>query len=265
MILESFAPMTVETAVKPEVAEQPGKGKARVVVLLALLLGVVAAFFTWPIGDWIQDWLQQAVAWVEALGPWGPLALVGLYIVACVALAPASVLTLGAGAVFGVVQGTIAVFIGATLGASAAFLVGRYLARDWVASKVAGNPRFSAIDRAVSREGLKIVVLTRLSPVFPFNLLNYAYGLTGVTFRDYFIGSLGMLPGTLMYVYLGSVGAAAAGSAGGTDGAEDAGAAGGLGLEVVGLLATIVVTVFVTRIASRALNEATANSADGES
>src|SRR5207302_6285236 len=96
--------------------------------------------------------------------------------------------------------------IGATLGATAAFLVGRYLARDWVAHRIEANQKFKAIDQAVGREGGKIVLLTRLSPIFPFNLLNYAFGVTQVTLRSYFLASaVGMIPGTILYVYIGSV------------------------------------------------------------
>jgi uncharacterized membrane protein YdjX (TVP38/TMEM64 family) len=221
-------------------------GKGRLLLPILALVSLVAALFLLP----IDSWLHAAVEWVDGLGLWGPVALVGLYIIACVLFVPGSVLTLGAGAVFGVGTGTLAVFVGATLGACAAFLVGRHFARDWIAAKVAGNARFAAIDRAVSREGLKIVLLTRLSPVFPFNLLNYAYGLTGVRFRDYLIGCLGMLPGTLMFVYLGSTGADLAGAAAGTGEASDA------WFKALGLVATIVVTLYVTRIAGRALNEA---------
>jgi len=217
--------------------------KSRTMVLALVALAVIAAIVLLP----LKEWLGQTVDWVESLGSWGPVALIVIYIVACVVLAPASVLTLGAGAVFGVVQGTIAVFIGATLGSCAAFLVGRYLARDWVSAKVAGNARFAAIDRAVSREGLKIVVLTRLSPAFPFNLLNYAYGLTGVSFRDYAIGSLGMLPGTIMYVYFGSIGHNVAASNNAPATTEES------LMFWIGLAATVVVTLFITRIAGRAL------------
>ncbi len=153
-----------------------------------------------------QALLRQALDLIAGLGPWGPVMFVLLYIVATVFFLPGSILTLGAGFVFGVIKGAILVSIAATLGATAAFLVGRYLARDWVAKKIEGNVRFKAIDEAVAREGWKIVGLTRLSPVFPFNLLNYAFGLTRVSLRDYFFASwIGMMPGTLMYVYLGSL------------------------------------------------------------
>ena len=154
----------------------------------------------------MQELLRRSLDWVAGLGPTGVIAFVVIYILACVFMLPGSVLTLGAGAVFGVVKGSVIVSVASTLGATAAFLVGRYLARDRVAKLIEGNERFRAIDEAVGREGWKIVGLTRLSPVFPFNLLNYAYGITKVSLRDYFLASwVGMVPGTLMYVYLGSL------------------------------------------------------------
>jgi uncharacterized membrane protein YdjX (TVP38/TMEM64 family) len=163
---------------------------------------------------------------------------------------PGSVLTLGAGAVFGLVKGAVLVSVAATLGATAAFLVGRYLAREWVAGKVERYPRFAAIDRAVAREGWKIVGLTRLSPVFPFNVLNYAFGLTRVSLRDYFFASwIGMMPGTVMYVYVGSL----AGDLAALGAGSRARTPVEWTLYVVGLLATVAVTVYVTRLARAAL------------
>ena len=119
------------------------------------------------------------------MGASGAMLIVLLYIAACVLMLPGSILTLGAGALFGVVTGTIAVSLGSTVGACAAFLVGRTVARRRIAPKVSANPRFAAIDRGVGREGFKIVLLTRLSPIFPFNMLNYAFGLTKVSFIHY--------------------------------------------------------------------------------
>ncbi len=190
--------------------------------------------------------LRRSLDWVAGLGPVGVIAFIAIYILACVFMLPGSVLTLGAGAVFGVVKGSVIVSVSATLGATAAFLVGRYLARDAVARRIEGNERFRAIDEAVGREGWKIVGLTRLSPVFPFNLLNYAYGITKVSLRDYFLASwVGMLPGTVMYVYLGSLAGSLA-----TLGRHGTGRTPAQwALYGVGLLATVVVTVFVTRIA----------------
>jgi len=198
----------------------------------------------------IQGVLRGALEWIEELGPAGAAAFVGIYVVACVLFIPGSILTLGAGAVYGVVRGSLLVSVASTLGATAAFLAGRYLARDWVARRIEDNERFRAIDQAVGREGWKIVGLTRLSPVFPFNLLNYAYGLTRVSLRDYVLASwIGMIPGTVMYVYLGSLAGSLA--------TLDAGGGGRSPLQwmlyVIGLAATVAVTVYVTRIARAAL------------
>jgi uncharacterized membrane protein YdjX (TVP38/TMEM64 family) len=151
---------------------------------------------------------------------------------------------------FGVVRGTLLVSLASTLGATCAFLLGRYLARDWVAKKIEGNGSFAAIDQAVAGEGWKIVLLTRLSPVFPFALLNYAFGLTRVSLRDYVLASwLGMMPGTVMYVYLGSLARAGV--------AEQQRTPGEWALYIVGLLASVALAVIVTRIARGALAKRT--------
>ncbi len=204
-----------------------------------------------------QVLLQQALEWIESLGSIGAIAFIGIYIIATIAFLPAFILTLGAGVLFGVLWGSVYVFIGATLGAIAAFLVGRYLVRDWVAKKIAGNDKFSAIDRAVGKEGLKIVILTRLSPIFPFNLLNYAFGVTGVSIQDYIIGSIGMIPGTLMFVYIGSLAGSVA-----LIGTETAPTNPTLQwtIRIVGFVATIAVTIYITRIAKQALSQLTVDS-----
>ena len=201
----------------------------------------------------LQVLLKDTLVWIENLGSIGAIAFIGIYIAATVAFLPAFILTLGAGVLFGVLLGSIYVFIGATLGSIAAFLVGRYLARDWVAKKIADNDKFKAIDRAVGTEGLKIVLLTRLSPAFPFNLLNYAFGVTGVSVRDYIIGSIGMIPGTIMFVYIGSL----AGSLAliGTDAQPPVNPTLQWTIRIVGLIATVAVTVYVTRLAKQALAE----------
>jgi uncharacterized membrane protein YdjX (TVP38/TMEM64 family) len=201
----------------------------------------------------VQDLLKEALDWIGKLGPWGPVIFIAIYVVATVFFIPGSVLTLGAGAVFGVALGSVCVSISATLGATAAFLVGRYLARDAIARKIEKNEKFAAIDRAVASEGWKIVFLTRLSPVFPFTLLNYAFGLTRVRLSHYVLASwIGMMPGTVMYVYLGSLVNVGAGHRQRTTGEWV--------LYGVGLLATIVVTVFVTRLAKKALAKKISNS-----
>jgi len=205
-----------------------------------------------------QEWLRSILQWIDGLGAVGILAFIAIYIVATIAFLPGSILTLGAGVLFGVVQGFLFVFVGATLGATLAFAVGRYLARGWVAQKIAGNAKFRAIDEAVGREGFKIVLLTRLSPVFPFNLLNYAFGITNVSLRDYVLGCIGMIPGTLLYVYLGSLAGSIA-RIGTTEPSLNPTIQ--WGIRILGLVATIAVTVYVTRIARKALAASIANSA----
>ncbi|OGH58465.1 MAG: hypothetical protein A3G34_08330 [Candidatus Lindowbacteria bacterium RIFCSPLOWO2_12_FULL_62_27] len=165
---------------------------------------------------------------------------------------PGTVLSLAAGFLFGVWKGYLCVAAGSVAGASAAFWIGRTVGRDWVRRKVESYPRFSAVDRAVAQNGFKMVLLTRLSPVFPFNLQNFAYGITGVRFRDYVLASwIGMIPGTVMIVYVGSAMKSLAEVLTGT---VQAGPGQNI-LFVVGLLATVAVTVFATRVAKKALNE----------
>lgn len=199
-----------------------------------------------------QEVLRNALQWIEDKGPTGAIAFILIYIIATVAFLPGSILTLGAGIVFGVVLGSVYVFIGATMGATAAFLVGRYLARGWISKKLEANDKFKAIDEAVSTEGFKIVFLTRLSPMFPFNLLNYAFGVTGVALRDFFFGSIGMIPGTIMYVYIGSLASSLAMI--GTEN-QPTNPAVQWAIRIVGLIATVAVTIYVTHVARKALED----------
>jgi uncharacterized membrane protein YdjX (TVP38/TMEM64 family) len=196
--------------------------------------------------------MHRLLLWISSLGAVAPVVFIAAYVAACVLFIPGSIMTIGAGVLFGVVRGSIYVSIGATAGATAAFLIGRYFARDWVARKLAGNATFNAIDAAVGREGWKIVGLTRLSPVFPFNLLNYAYGLTSVSLRDYLLASwIGMLPGVVMYTYIGSL----IGDLTRIGAASTTRPAGYWILNVVGLAATVGVALYAARIARRALAE----------
>ena len=218
-----------------------------------LLFGIVAIIALVGVGRQLGGSLQQFAGWVDGLGWWGPLVYMAGYIGATVAFVPGSVLTLFAGAIFGLVNGTLYVFIAATIGATLAFLVARYVAREAIENRIQDNQRFAAIDRAVEREGFKIVLLLRLSPIFPFNLLNYALGLTGVCFTDYVFASIGMLPGTVLYIYSGKVAGDVATLAGG----ESVGGAAYYAIVALGFVATVVVTILVTRTARRALREAT--------
>ena len=238
-------------------AGEVGKHKKRkwlkpvigVVALIAIIV-VLRQFFGFK---QILNACDNCIAMVDSLGWLGPVIFGALYIPACVLFLPGSVLTLIGGFLFGVVTGTITVSIGSTVGATVACLIGRYVARDWVARKIEGNKTFSAIDEGVAQEGWKLVGLTRLSPVFPFSLLNYAFGLTKVSIPKYIIASwLGMLPGTLMYVYFGSLAGDLA-----ELGASGQAEKGPLqwALYVVGLLATVAVTIYITRIARQALKK----------
>ena len=231
-----------------ETSEQP-LTRLPVGRVLAAIVAVVALI---GLGRQLGGLLPQFVAWVDGLGIWGPLVFMAGYAAATVAFVPGSVLTLAAGAIFGLVNGTIYVLLAATVGASLAFLVARHGARAAIEARLAGDRRFAAVDRAVGRQGLKIVVLLRLSPVFPFNLLNYLLGLTSVRFADYFIACIAMLPGTLLYIYYGKLAGDVVQLAGG---ASIERGSGYWAVLILGLAATVAVTAVVTRTARRALDE----------
>jgi uncharacterized membrane protein YdjX (TVP38/TMEM64 family) len=240
-------------AVASDVVVSAGGARSRAAIWqlvagIAVLVGLVV------LGRQAGGWVVAFRDWVAGLGAWGPAIFIAGYALAVVAFVPAAILTLAAGAVFGLLPGVAYVFVAAVLGSSLAFLVSRYVARGALERRLAATPRFAAIDRAVAQQGRRIVFLLRLSPVFPFVLLNYALGLTRIRFVDYLVAAPGMLPATFLYVYYGSVGGEAAALAGG---AGTARGAGGWTVLIVGLVATVVVTVLVTRIARRALREAT--------
>jgi uncharacterized membrane protein YdjX (TVP38/TMEM64 family) len=219
-------------------------------------IGLLALALLVALGRALGGYVEPFRDAVLRLGVLGPVVFVLGYAAAVVAFVPGSALTLAAGAIFGVARGTALVFAAAVLGSSAAFLIARYLARGAVERRIAGNRQFAAIDRAIGREGRKITFLLRLSPAIPFTLLNYALGLTRVRFPDALLASLGMLPGTLLYVYLGSVAGDAASAAAGD--AE----LGRTLVKAVGLAATAAVTIYVTVLARRALREATAETGE---
>lgn len=219
-----------------------------VATLVAIVI-VAAQYFN------IQELIKTALVWIDNLGFWKPLAFIAIYNLATVLFVPGSIVTMGGGAIFGVFWGSIYVFIASTMGAISAFLIGRYLSRDWVAKQLESHPKFKAIDEAVAREGFKIVFLTRLSPVFPFNLLNYAFGITQVSLKDYSLGSIGMIPGTVMYVYLGALACECALEGTAIQSTNPQAEAAKWVLRVLGLIATVVVTVYVARIAQKALKD----------
>ncbi len=229
--------------------------KAASIGAIALSLFVITREF--PVGVMLEALSGR----LQGLGVWGPIVYGLIYVLAVVALAPASALTIAAGAIFGLGIGTATVSLASTTGSALAFLMSRYLARDAIARRVRRYPKFEAIDRAIGEEGWKIVALLRLSPAVPFNLQNYLYGLTKIRFWPCVLTSwVTMLPGTLMYVYLGHAGRVGLEAASG-------GRARGPGewaLFVVGLLATAALTVYVTRLARRAMRTHTGIAANGE-
>lgn len=229
-------------------AAAPGRSLLRTILLAVAALALLLA-----LGRWGGEYVPQFTRWVRDLGPLGPIVFIAGYVVAAVVGIPGSLLTLAAGAIFGLWWGVLYVFIGATLGSSAAFLVSRYVARGMVERRVAHNARFQSIDRAIAADGRKIVFLLRLSPVFPFTLLNYALGLSRVRFVDYVIASVGMIPGTILYVYYGKLAGDVAAVAGGVAPPRGAGYYTVLAL---GLVATVAVTALITRAARRALQSA---------
>lgn len=218
--------------------------KVKIILGVLILIGLVSALILLP----VQEGLERFTTFVQELGFLGLALFVVAYAVAAVFLVPASVLTLGAGAAFGLVYGMIAVSLGSTLGAALAFLVGRYAARDRVREKFASGEKFSAVDRAVAAKGWKIVALLRLSPVFPYVALNYLLGLTGVKFSHYVLASwIGMMPGTLLYVYAGF---AARSTAQEPELLKTI-------YTLLGLALTLAVTVYVTRLARNAMKTVT--------
>ena len=232
------------------------KQSKRAIGRLATLITIVIALFLAMKFLPVQEWLGNFNDWVGQMGIAGIFIFVGVYAVATVLLAPGAILTIGAGFAFGLWKGFLAVSAGATVGAALAFLVARFIARDKVEAIARRNDKFQRIDSAIGRQGAKLIFLLRLSPVIPFNLSNYLYGLTGVQFWPYVLASwIGMMPGTLLYVYIGAAGKAAVAAAAG-------GAAVKHGWQYwtflgVGLAATVIVTIWVTKIARDALKSQT--------
>lgn len=229
-----------------------GAGGARKAVRLVCFIVIAASVLVilraLPTAQ-LLDLMQKKVA---VLGPWGPVVFGAAYFVAAILFVPGSALTLAAGAIFGLGVGTATVSVSSTAAAGASFLIARYLAREKVRRMAENNRTFGAIDKAIAQGGWKIIALLRLSPAVPFSLGNYLYGLTPVRFWPYLLASwIAMLPGTFLYVYLGLVGKTAAAGAGGGSGKNPWQYV----LLGAGLLATIVVSVYVTRLARKALRE----------
>ncbi len=224
------------------------------IIRLIVVIGILIALFLTMKFLPVQQWLRNFNDWVGQMGVVGIFIFIIVYAVATVLLAPGSVLTIGAGFAFGLWKGFVAVSAGSTLGAALAFLVARFIARDKIEAIAQRNEKFRRIDNAIGKQGAKLILLLRLSPVIPFNLSNYFYGLTGVRFWPYVLASwIGMMPGTFLYVYIGTAGKAAASAAAGGEAMKH-------GWQYwtfmsVGLVATIIVTIWVTKIARNALRK----------
>ncbi len=168
-------------------------------ILLAACIITAAIFLP------VKQWVINALEWAKDAGFWGPVIVACLYAIGAILMLPGSFMTMAAGFLFKVVLGTITVSIGSTIGACAAFMIARTFGRKWVASKIVKSRQFTAFDHAVKLHAFKIIFLTRLSPAFPYNMLNYAFGLTKIEFWKYALGSwIGMIPPTIMYTYFGS-------------------------------------------------------------
>ena len=218
-----------------------------IVQLIALIVVLIVLFLAMKFLP-AQQWTTNFKNWLGQMGVAGIFIFIIVYAVATVLLAPGSVLTIGAGFVFGLWKGFLAVSVGATLGASLAFLIARFIARDKVEAIARRNEKFRKIDNAIGKQGAKLIFLLRLSPVIPFNLSNYFYGLTGVKFWPYVFASWsGMIPGTFLYVYIGTASKLAVSATAGGEAVKHGWQY--WTLISFGLAATVVVTVWVTKIA----------------
>ena len=215
-------------------------------ILIALAAGgLVAAGRLLP----VASWTKQLEGWISGMGAAGYAAFYAIYVVGALLFVPGAALTIAGGFLFGLARGTAIVSLAATTAAGLAFLIARHAARRAVEARARKDPRFTAIDKAIGEQGWKIVALLRLSPAVPFSLSNYFYGLTAIRFWPYLVTSwVAMLPGVALYVYVGAAGRAAARGEGRTP-AENAYLA-------VGLVATVAVTVYLTRVARKALRKA---------
>jgi uncharacterized membrane protein YdjX (TVP38/TMEM64 family) len=219
------------------------------VIRIAVCAAVLAALFFASRFIDLSGWLRESLAWIRGLGAWAPITFIVIYIVSCVLAIPASILTLGGGFLFGFGWGVVYVLSGAIAGAVASFLVGRYLARDWVARRIESNAKFKAVDEAIAREGWRIVLLARLAPIFPYAVLNYGFALTRVSFGHYALATaVGIVPAMFAFVYFGSLATDLANLNQGVKSAP------WLKWAIGGI--TIIVAVFLTRIARRSLNRA---------
>ena len=226
-------------------AKKAGSSRWRWILLGVAIVALFVATRVLPVGEWLRGFQS----WVTHQGVWGGVVYGVVYTIAVLLFVPGSVLTIGAGLVFGLLWGTVIVSIASTTAALLAFLIARYVARDRVEALAKRNKKFHAIDQAIREKGWRVVALLRLSPLVPFSVSNYLYGLTPVALGPYVLASwIAMLPATVLYVWIGAAGKAAA-DAGGGQGKSPLEWA----LLGAGLVATAVVTVMITRTARRQL------------
>jgi uncharacterized membrane protein YdjX (TVP38/TMEM64 family) len=202
-----------------------------------------------------STFLQPIWLWLNTLATQDPLTFIIIFNIATLLGIPASLLAIRVGYVFGAGWGTFYVLIAAIIGAILTFIIGRYLVKDWAQRKIQNNMWFRVIDRAVAQEGWKIVLLTRLSPLFPFNLTNYAFGVTQISLKNYVIGSIGILPGTFLYTYIGSLTNDIAAINLSTSSADFSIQVVQWIMRIVGLVATVIILLYTNRIAKNALNQ----------
>ena len=218
----------------------------KAIVLVALLLVCIVLVTVLDVRQYLATFIES----IEGLGFSGKLIFGAIYALATILFVPGSILTLGAGALFGLGTGIVVVALGATVGACGAFVVGKYFMHGWITSLVGKYPRFQSVYDAIGREGGKIIFFLRLSPIFPFNASNYLYSLTAVRFLPYTLATfLGILPGTVMYVYFGTL----LGSLADVNQARERTTIEWV-LYGVGLVATVFITIYATRIARKAIN-----------
>ncbi len=234
------------------------KKYARLIALAVVLVGLFVAARLLP----LDAWLESLDAWIRSLGAWGPVVFGAVYVLAAVLFVPGSALTLAAGALFGLGLGFVVVSLASTTAAACAYAIARTFAREHLERFAQRTPKFAAMDRAIGESGWKIIALLRLSPVIPFSIGNYLFGLTAVRALPYVVASwVGMIPGTFLYVYLGHAGRAGLEAAA----SSTERTTGEWVLLAVGLAATAIVTVLVTRIAQRVLREHTDVESEGDS
>lgn len=261
--LEGHAEASDDEGLPPAFAEAetaqaeagPGGGSSSLVAAVSFFGGIALLFgIGYGLRDQIKVFLDLFISLVDEWGPIGYLAYAVVYTGLEVLAVPAIPLTMTAGIVFGPIPGTIITSISGTIAATIAFLIARYGARDRIMKFAKGNKRFAAIDRAIARDGFKMVTLLRLSPLLPLAASNYLYGLTSLSLGQYVLGSwLGMLPGTYIYVSAGHVGKAVLMEGEGP----------GLGFEpwqvALGLGVTLLAIGYVGQLAKKAIEEVEAD------